>query len=193
MNKSTLKHALRSGIAVAALSAAGFGLGAAPAAAAPVSTWDALAECESGGNWSINTGNGYYGGLQFSPSTWAGFGGTGSAAAASKEQQIAVAEKVLAVQGWNAWPACSAKLGLRGTAAPAVPQAAVAVPAAPQPAPAAPAVGGPTYTIQAGDTLGAVSARLGVPGGWQALVAANADTLPNPNLVFPGQVLRLPA
>ena len=80
------------------------------------STWDAIAQCESGGNWSINTGNGYYGGLQFSASTWAAYGGTAYAATAdqaSREQQIAIAEKVQAAQGWGAWPACTAKLGLR--------------------------------------------------------------------------------
>lgn len=78
--------------------------------------WDQLAQCEAGGNWSINTGNGYHGGLQFSPGTWTSYGGGAyapTANLASREQQIAVAEKVLARQGWGAWPACSAKLGLR--------------------------------------------------------------------------------
>jgi LysM repeat protein len=77
------------------------------------SVWDRLAQCESGGNWGINTGNGYSGGLQFSPGTWAANGGTGSAHNASREEQIRVAERVRASQGWGAWPACSAKLGLR--------------------------------------------------------------------------------
>jgi LysM repeat protein len=83
-------------------------------AAAPAggSVWDRLAQCESGGNWSTNTGNGYSGGLQFSPGTWAANGGTGSAAGASRAEQIRVAERVRASQGWGAWPACSAKLGL---------------------------------------------------------------------------------
>lgn len=79
------------------------------ASAATASEWDAVARCESGGNWSINTGNGYYGGLQFAASTWAAFGGTAYAPRAdlaTKEQQIAVAEKVLAVQGKGAWPVC---------------------------------------------------------------------------------------
>ncbi|MCJ0702501.1 transglycosylase family protein, partial [Frigoribacterium faeni] len=101
--------------AVVALAGAGIGLAAAPASAADVATWDALAQCESGGNWSIDTGNGYSGGLQFSPSTWAANGGTGSAANASKSEQIAVAERVLASQGWGAWPSCSSQLGLSGT------------------------------------------------------------------------------
>jgi len=83
------------------------------ASAADGTVWDKLAQCESSGNWAINTGNGYYGGLQFTMSTWTAHGGTGSPAAASREQQIAVAERVLATQGWGAWPACSSKLGLR--------------------------------------------------------------------------------
>jgi resuscitation-promoting factor RpfA len=87
---------------------------AGTANAAPASTWDKLAKCESGGNWTTNTGNGYYGGLQFSPRTWRAFGGSGMPHKASKAQQIRVAEKVLAGQGWKAWPACSKKLGLRG-------------------------------------------------------------------------------
>ncbi|MCV7259883.1 transglycosylase family protein [Mycobacterium shimoidei] len=68
--------------------------------------WDAIAACESGGNWSISTGNGYYGGLQFTPSTWRANGGTGSAANASREEQIRVAENVLRSQGIGAWPVC---------------------------------------------------------------------------------------
>lgn len=75
--------------------------------------WDRLAECESGGNWSIDTGNGYRGGLQFSQSTWEAYGGTGNPANASREEQIRVAERVQAGQGWGAWPACSRQLGLR--------------------------------------------------------------------------------
>ncbi len=75
--------------------------------------WDRLAQCESGGNWSINTGNGYYGGLQFSLGTWRAVGGSGYPNQASKSEQIARAEIVKARQGWGAWPACSAKLGLR--------------------------------------------------------------------------------
>jgi LysM repeat protein len=77
------------------------------------SVWDRLAQCESGGNWAINTGNGYSGGLQFAPGTWRAHGGSGSAHTASRAEQIRVAERVLASQGWGAWPACSARLGLR--------------------------------------------------------------------------------
>lgn len=102
-----------------ALAGAVLGAGAAifapSASAATDSDWDRLAQCESGGNWHINTGNGYYGGLQFSAGTWNAFGGNEFAATAdqaSREEQIYVAEKVLASQGWGAWPACSASLGL---------------------------------------------------------------------------------
>ncbi|MFC9705917.1 transglycosylase family protein [Streptomyces sp. NPDC056943] len=88
---------------------------AGTASAATASEWDRVAQCESGGNWSINTGNGYYGGLQFSASTWAAYGGTAYASTAnqaSKSQQIAIAEKVLAGQGKGAWPSCG--VGLSG-------------------------------------------------------------------------------
>lgn len=94
--------------------------GTKPKSTAPAvaegSVWDALAQCEATGNWSINTGNGFSGGLQFTPSTWAAFGGNEYAPQAwqaTREQQIAVAQKVQAAQGWGAWPACTAKLGLR--------------------------------------------------------------------------------
>ena len=77
------------------------------------SVWDALAQCESGGNWSINTGNGYYGGLQFNLGTWQAYGGQGMPHQNSREQQIAVAEKLRAANGgYGAWPHCSSKLGL---------------------------------------------------------------------------------
>lgn len=76
------------------------------------SVWDELAQCESGGNWGDNTGNGFYGGLQFTPSSWAAAGGSGSPSAASRDEQIARAQVLQSRQGWGAWPACSAKLGL---------------------------------------------------------------------------------
>ena len=130
MKTFTRTRALLGGIALVGLTGAGIGLAAAPASAAEGSTWDAIAQCESGGNWATNTGNGYSGGLQFSASTWAANGGTGSASQASREQQIAVAERVLASQGWGAWPSCSAKLGLSGKSG-AAPTAVAPAPAAP--------------------------------------------------------------
>ncbi|MCU1528691.1 MAG: transglycosylase [Frondihabitans sp.] len=211
MKTITRPRALFGGAALAALTVAGIGLAAAPANAAPVSTWQALAQCESGGNWATNTGNGYYGGLQFSQSTWTANGGTGSPAAASEATQISVAERVLASQGWGAWPACSAKLGLSGTAGASATTAAPAAtttqaaPAAAAEAPtsttarsvpshAAPvATSGKTYTVASGDTLNTIAVKLGISGGWQKLADANTSTVANPNLIFPGQVLQLPA
>ncbi len=84
----------------------------APAVASG-SVWDRLAQCEAGGNWYINTGNGYYGGLQFSASSWRAVGGSGLPHQNSREVQIQMGERLKAQQGWGAWPACSAKLGLR--------------------------------------------------------------------------------
>ena len=98
--------------------------------------WDAIAQCESGGNWQINTGNGYYGGLQFSQGTWAAYGGASYAARAdlaSRSAQIAVAERVLSGQGIGAWPVCGARAGA-GTGSHAAAPAKPAKPAAPAPA-----------------------------------------------------------
>src|SRR5215218_2102099 len=103
--------ALRGGV-VLGTTAISIGVLAGPAAAAP-HNWDGVAECESSGDWSINTGNGYYGGLQFSQSTWEAYGGTAYAPRAdlaTKDQQIAVAERTLASQGVGAWPTCGAYL-----------------------------------------------------------------------------------
>lgn len=154
------------GVAKIAVTGAIIGSGsvglAAHAQAAPDSEWDVVARCESSGNWAINTGNGYQGGLQFSPSTWLGYGGGQFASAAhlaTRDQQIAVAEKVLAGQGKGAWPVCGR--GLSGPtprnlttapkpATPAADPAAVTDLAAPVPAdatapadPAAPAAPAP--------------------------------------------------
>lgn len=218
MKKSTFSTAARRGVTLAAVSVAGLALSATAANAATptatsASTWDALAQCESGGNWATNTGNGFSGGLQFTPQTWAAYGGTGSPESASRAQQIAVAEKVQAGQGWGAWPACAAKLGLSGGATAAAPQIqpqSAPVQAAPvHTAPVAQApvaeaptqarhaatvpLSGETYTVQDGDTLSKIADKLGVQGGWQHLADANADTITDPDLVFVGQVLQLPA
>jgi hypothetical protein len=93
-----------------ALSFASLTVSAATANADSVD-WDAIAQCESGGNWSTNTGNGFYGGLQFKPSTWASNGGRGHPAAASRQEQIRVAENVLRTQGLRAWPTCGSASG----------------------------------------------------------------------------------
>jgi hypothetical protein len=228
MKNSTISLNARRGLAVAALAALGLGASAGAATAAPASDWDALAQCESGGNWGINTGNGFSGGLQFTPSTWAAYGGTGAPESASREQQIAVAENVLAGQGWGAWPACSSQLGLNSAAstggvpapaplqvqqapvvqapvvqapvvevpvvqAPVVQAPVVQAPVVQAPVVQAPALSGETYTIQAGDTLSSIAEKFGVVGGWQALFAANADTVIHADLIFTGATLQLPA
>ena len=184
-------RALRRGaVVLTGAAAVSLGVLAGPASAAAANNWDAVAQCESGGNWAINTGNGYYGGLQFSSSTWAAFGGheyASNAHLATKAQQIAVAERTLDVQGPGAWPTCGKALD------PSAPGAGAAPAAAPAPlvAPAAAPTGGATYTVAAGDTLGKIAQQQGVAGGWQALYAAN-DQLSNPNRISVGQVLQLP-
>ncbi|MBN3455231.1 transglycosylase family protein [Mycolicibacterium sp.] len=105
---SSAKNVAKIAVTGAALAGSGLAL-ASQATAATDGEWDTVARCESGGNWAINTGNGYHGGLQFSPSTWSSHGGGEYAPAAymaTKEQQIAVAERVLASQGKGAWPVC---------------------------------------------------------------------------------------
>jgi hypothetical protein len=97
---------------VGGLVAASMAFSTGVANAGPTPNWDAVAQCESGGNWHANTGNGEYGGLQFKPATWAQYGGVGNPAAASREQQIAVANRVLADQGLDAWPKCGSASGL---------------------------------------------------------------------------------
>ncbi|MGW4838724.1 transglycosylase family protein [Streptomyces globisporus] len=191
---------------------------AASAGAASGEVWEKVAACESSGNWAVNTGNGYYGGLQFSGSTWAAFGGTQYAPRAdlaTREQQIAIAERVLDGQGPGAWPTCSVRAGLtRGGDAPGTtpetgtaPQSAgsrsAQAAAAPQSAPprqARPAEATPThvpgkrdaYTVASGDSLSGIASAQRVPGGWQGLYAANRTVVGgDPDLIFPGQRLSL--
>ncbi|HLU56756.1 MAG TPA: transglycosylase family protein [Pseudonocardia sp.] len=167
---------------------------AAPANAAPDSAWDKLAQCESGGRWNINTGNGFYGGLQFTPSTWRAFGGkefAPMAHQASREEQIVVAERVLAKQGWNAWPTCSRKTGVRGHSstqrdAPARPDSGDQVRLASQ--------GTSTsgdYVVKRGDTLAKIAAAHNVRGGWKALVEKNPALKNNPHSLQVGQRLTI--
>jgi LysM repeat protein len=176
---------------------------AGTANAASTVNWDAIASCESGGNWHINTGNGFYGGLQFTQGTWAGYGGTALAPRAdlaSRSQQIVVAERTLARQGIGAWPVCGRKAGSsakvapngaaeqsgggsthRKSSAPAKRSTTRSAPkATAQPAPKATAQptapaqpAGATYTVKGGDTLSDIAARHGVTGGWKALYDKN--------------------
>ncbi len=133
-----IRKALTKGLMAAAISGA---LAVVPMtlstgiASADSVNWDAIAQCESGGNWSTNTGNGAYGGLQFKQATWTSNGGVGSPATASRAEQIRVAENVLRTQGLKAWPTCGAQGGapvVWGTpsapAAPAAPTGCAAMP-----------------------------------------------------------------
>jgi nucleoid-associated protein YgaU len=220
---------------------AGIGVAGAATIAAGVATaneakassiWDSVAQCETGQNWATNSVPGYSGGLGFANRYWAAFGGTQYSALpyqATREQQIAVAQRILATNGPTAWPVCGPRAGLtkanggaattaaapaaaaaapstsrsttrtapkatttpKATTAKAAPKAA-AKPAA-KPANTAPAVSGNTVTVKAGDTLSELAVKLGVKGGWKALYAANTNLVKNPNLIYVGQVLRLPA
>ncbi|MFC9942312.1 LysM peptidoglycan-binding domain-containing protein [Streptomyces pratensis] len=196
-------------------------MGATGASAASVDTWDAVAQCESGGNWSINTGNGYYGGLQFSQSSWAAAGGTQYAARAdlaTKGQQIAAAEKLLDLQGPGAW-ACAGAGGLTNdgvdpgvdtgsakngdTAPQAAPERKAEQPTTRSEKRTAPekTVTTPTgekvekgdgeYKVKAGDTLSKIADAKKVKGGWEKLFELNDDIVDEADLIFPGQQLHL--
>ncbi|MFD5249010.1 transglycosylase family protein [Amycolatopsis sp. NPDC058340] len=190
---------------IARVAIAGVAVGAPLAiAATPASAtnWDAIAQCESSGNWSTNTGNGYYGGLQFSQSTWRAYGGTGSAHNATREQQIAVAERVLQGQGIGAWPHCGKK---GGSASPAkakssapkatkkvTPKKSTAPVQKQAPAPAANvANSNPAgdYTVVAGDTLSKIASKFNVQGGYQKLQELNKEYVPNADFIVVGQKL----
>ncbi len=185
LSMTRARSLFRGGAVTLGAAAVGIGVLAAPASAAE-HDWTGVAQCESGGNWHINTGNGYYGGLQFSSSTWLGHGGgqfASRADLATPGQQVAVAERVLANQGIGAWPHCGKFLRNGST-----PAAGVAAAPAPAPAPA-PAASGGTYTVRSGDTLGKIAAAHGTT--WQALHALNRATVPNPHMISVGQQLVL--
>ncbi|MFD9126842.1 transglycosylase family protein [Kitasatospora sp. NPDC059571] len=212
--RNRVRVAVVAGAAVAALPVAGL-VSAPSASAASASTWDAVARCESGGNWSINTGNGFYGGLQFTAGTWRAYGGTAyapQANRASRAQQIAVAEKVLASQGPGAWPVCSRKAGLTRGGAPAHVDTATKSKPAQAPVPGrsstdatrsartttasapvnSPRNGAPTgtYTVKSGDTLSEIAVKFGTDV--RSLYARNIRTIGgDPDLIFPDQVLDL--
>ncbi|MFD4375097.1 transglycosylase family protein [Streptomyces sp. NPDC059202] len=187
-------------------------VGAGAAQAASLDVWEKVAKCESSSNWRINTGNGYFGGLQFSQSTWVAYGGpefAPRADLASKDQQIAVAERVLKGQGPGAWPTCGSRAGLaRGGPAPDVSRsgsggsdvktaslpAQRALPQEPAPKPGPTTV--PTvremYTVTPGDSLSAIARDERVRGGWQRLYEINRKVVgDDPDLIRPGQRLTL--
>jgi murein DD-endopeptidase MepM/ murein hydrolase activator NlpD len=203
------RFALTAGIAGAAIITPI--VGATSASAASVSTWDKVAMCESSGNWHINTGNGFYGGVQFTQSTWNEFGGqqyAPRADLATKDQQIAIAEKVLAVQGPGAWPVCSIKAGLtKGGPAPAVSTATSTKQQAATSAAASSSAAAQTetkqvtttttangsYTVKSGDTLYKIATNNKVAGGWQKLYEVNRSVVgSNPNHLSVGLKLTLP-
>ncbi|MBK3563659.1 MULTISPECIES: transglycosylase family protein [unclassified Streptomyces] len=195
------------------------GAGAGSAQAADVSTWNKVAACESSGDWSINTGNGYYGGLQFTQSTWEAYGGTAYASRAdlaTRDQQIAVAEKVLKGQGPGAWPVCSVRAGLtRGGDTPDIHVGGTKTTdtaktktkaedakaqtvkrsvkdVQPQTTPQSRAGTVEMYTVVRGDTLSGIAETERVDGGWHGLYAANRTTVgDDPDLILPGQRLNL--
>ncbi|WP_280347067.1 transglycosylase family protein [Nocardia neocaledoniensis] len=142
-------------------------------ASAATHNWDGVAQCESGGNWGINTGNGYYGGLQFSQSTWAANGGQGSAHNASKEEQIRVAENVLASQGIGAWPHCGQYL--QAGAAEPEPEVVVEEPAVELPAQAKTDI---QVAVEQAKAAGqSLAEQYGVAGQYQDLLNANAPLI----------------
>ncbi|MGH3770386.1 MAG: transglycosylase family protein [Pseudonocardiaceae bacterium] len=177
-------------VAAVCIPVAAGGLLAGTAAAASEVNWDAVAQCESGGNWAINTGNGYFGGLQFTLSTWRANGGVGNPANATREQQIAVAERVLMSQGIGAWPVCGKRAG--NSTPIAVPKpVALSTPRSPGPPPTS--TGSTSaYRVVPGDTLSSIAASHQVPGGWARIYAANRDVITDPNLILVGQSLRIP-
>jgi resuscitation-promoting factor RpfA len=165
--------------------------------------WDELAQCESSGDWSTNTGNGFGGGLQFTDSTWRAFGGSGDPEDASRSEQIQVAERVKAEQGMNAWPTCSKKTGNTDSSANTEDSGSSgsesdsgssdsgsseteSIAATPQAQPAK-AAAGAAYTVAAGDTLSSVAAAHGV--SWQSVAQNNA--IADPDAISPGQQLKL--
>ncbi|MCW8096977.1 transglycosylase family protein [Streptomyces tauricus] len=178
-------------------------IGTGVANAADVDTWNKVAACESTNNWHINTGNGYYGGLQFSQSTWEAYGGRAYAARAdlaTKDQQIAVAEKVLDGQGPGAWPTCSQRAGLtRGGDSPDISPSGTSTQTAkrkvdvqPQTTPQSRAGTAEMYTVVHGDTLSEIAGTRKIPGGWRQLYDANRRTVgSDPDLIVPGQRLSL--
>ncbi|MEV0726771.1 transglycosylase family protein [Micromonospora purpureochromogenes] len=188
---------------------------ASPASAASVN-WDAIAQCESGGNWHINTGNGYYGGLQFSQSTWTGYGGkkyASRADLASRGEQIAIAEKVLDGQGIGAWPTCGRKGGSTksysstseksqkaqkpqrrsgSSKATSTERSSREQHSTRSQRRSAPAATGDVYVVLPGDTLSQIADARDLAGGWQALYERNKRVVgADPGLIFPGQKLSL--
>ena len=194
------------GIAATIALSAGLGLATASPADAGTTVWDKVATCESGGNWKINTGNGFYGGVQFSSSTWKAFGGrkyASQANKATKSEQIAIARRTLATQGPGAWPTCGRRAGLTKSNGGASKSAAVSKASTAKKkstpkkstAKVAPKkthkVSAKTVKVKGGDTISKIAKRQDVKGGWKGLWKLNKKTVKNPNNIYIGQVLRI--
>jgi nucleoid-associated protein YgaU len=182
--------------------------GAVPAEGA-MSVWDKVAQCESGGNWKINTGNGFYGGVQFAAGTWKAYGGktyASQAHLATKAEQIAIARRVLAGQGAGAWPTCSRRAGLTkangkasANATPATNPGASAiqkssdskVKIAKKSTEKKYSATGKTVHVKRGDTLRKIAKRYDVEGGWKGLWKLNKKTIKDPNLIYIGQIIKI--
>ena len=208
MRSTIVKRALGVGAGLAL--SFGIGLvGAAPAEAATTTAWDRVAQCESGGNWKINTGNGFYGGVQFSASTWKAYGGktyASQAHLATKAEQIAIARRVLAGQGPGAWPTCSRRAGLTKSNGKASVHAMPTtntgtsksqkvsdskVKIAKKSTHKKYSASGKTVHVKRGDTLRKIAKRYHVEGGWKGLWKLNKKTIKKPNLIYIGQILKI--
>ena len=204
MRSTIVKRALGVGAGLAL--SFGIGLvGAAPAEAATTTAWDRVVQCESG----VNTGNGFYGGVQFSASTWKAHGGktyASQAHLATKAEQIAIARRVLASQGPGAWPTCSRRAGLTKS------NGKASVHAMPTTNPGTSkrqkvsdskvkiakksthkkySASGKTVHVKRGDTLRKIAKRYHVEGGWKGLWKLNKKTIKKPNLIYIGQILKI--
>ncbi|WP_069816186.1 LysM peptidoglycan-binding domain-containing protein [Streptomyces sp. TP-A0874] len=198
------RFAARAGVTGSVVAIPLIGAGSS-ASAASVDTWDAVAQCESSGNWKINTGNGYYGGLQFAQSSWVAAGGTRYAPRAdlaTKDQQISVAERLLEMQGPGAWSCAQAgglsadgpepRIDPEGDGSPNVspdPWEHLSQGGSEQPQDADHTA--THHTVRTGDTLSEIAEAYGVEGGWQQLYRLNKELLDDANMIFPGQQLRL--
>jgi resuscitation-promoting factor RpfA len=160
---------------------------ASPAMAASVN-WDVVAKCESGGRWHINTGNGYYGGLQFSRGTWKANGGgkyASTADKATKAEQIKIANKLYAKRGLSPWPVCGKKSGVykKSTSKSSTSKSSTSKKKVKST--------GKTYVVKSGDTLAKIARKYHVKGGWRTLYQLNKGKLTSPSRIYPGQRIRL--
>jgi nucleoid-associated protein YgaU len=205
---TVIKRAVGLGAALALCSGIGL-VGVAPAEAAATTVWDRVAQCESGGNWKINTGNGFYGGVQFAAGTWKAYGGNAyanQAHLATKAEQIAIARRVLAGQGPSAWPVCSRRAGLTKSNGEADRNAMPAsnpgtsktqnlsdskVKIAKKSTEKKYSATGKTVHAKRGDTLRKIAKRYDVDGGWKGLWKLNKKTIKDPNLIYIGQIIKI--